>query len=67
MDSSNDEYLTFNELRLLHRGSGRLQIQALLRMGITFQLDRYACSLVRYGDAKQYFLLLEKPQPRGLT
>ncbi len=43
-----------------------MQINQLLRMGVQFELDRYSCPLVRYNDAKQYFLLMAKPLPRGL-
>lgn len=63
-----DEYLTSDELRLLtHRGSSEMQIHALLRMGVKFELDRYSCPLVRYDDAKPYFLMQAKPLPRGLS
>jgi Domain of unknown function (DUF4224) len=67
MSTPSDEYLTSDELRLLtHRGTAEMQINALLRMGVKFELDRYSCPLVRYDDAKQYFLLMAKPLPRGL-
>ncbi len=67
MPTPSDEYLTSDELRLLtHRGTTKMQINALLRMGVKFELDRYFCPLVRYDDAKQYFLLMAKPLPRGL-
>ena len=61
------EYLTSDELRLLtHRGSAYKQVEVLVKLGVSFQLDQYACPLVRYDDAKQYFLLLGIPLPRGL-
>ncbi len=53
------EYLDSDELRLLTRSaiSGN-QIKKLLKLGVTFTLDNYGCPLVRYQDAKHYFLLL---------
>jgi hypothetical protein len=61
------EYLDSDELRLLTRSavSGN-QIKKLLKLGVTFTLDNYGCPLVRYQDAKHYFLLLGMPLPRGL-
>ena len=67
MPASSNEYLTSDELRLLtDRGAAALQIDALLRLGVRFELDHCSCPLVRYDDAKQCFLLMAKPLPRGL-
>jgi hypothetical protein len=62
-----DEYLDSDELRLLTRSavSGN-QIKKLLKLGVTFTVDKYGCPLVRYQDSKHYFLLLGMPLPRGL-
>lgn len=62
-----EAYLNSDELRLLtHCGSTDLQLKKLLKMGVTFTLDRYGCPLVLYDDAKLHFLLLGKPLPRGI-
>jgi hypothetical protein len=67
MATASNEYLTSDELRLLtNRGAAELQIDTLLRLGVRFELDHFSCPLVRYDDAKQYFLLMAKPLPRGL-
>jgi hypothetical protein len=67
MPAASNEYLTSDELRLLtNRGAAKLQTDALLRLGVRFELDHFSCPLVRYDDAKQYFLLMAKPLPRGL-
>ena len=67
MPAASNEYLTSDELRLLtNRGAADLQIDALLRLGVRFESDHFSCPLVRYDDAKQYFLLMAKPLPRGL-
>ena len=67
MPAASNEYLTSDELRLLtNRGAAELQIDAVLRLGVRFELDHCSCPLVRYDDAKQYFLLMAKPLPRGL-
>jgi hypothetical protein len=61
MSTSSNEFLTSDELRLLtNRGSSELQVDALLQMGVKFELDRYSCPLVRYEDAKQYLRLSNK-------
>ncbi len=67
MPAASNEYLISDELRLLtNRGAADLQIDALLRLGVRFELDHCSCPLVRYDDAKQYFLLMAKPLTRGL-
>ena len=67
MPTQSNEYLNSDELRLLtERASGEMQILALTEMGVAFKLDSYSCPLVRYDDAKPYFLIHAKPLPRGL-
>ena len=62
------DYLDSNELRILTgRASSHLQVEYLRLLGVPFELDMYDCPLVRYQDAKQYFLLSGKPLPRGLA
>ena len=57
MSSEYQQYLSSDELRQLTlRGSGFSQIQCLEELGIEFTLDPYECPLVRYEDAKAFFV-----------